>query len=386
MTRDKAHIEDLITRSQHKSTPVLLKFQNGDLRNTHKDATLYFQAKHESDKTKKHAIVVTSGNVYAGPVSNGSQDLVDTYICVRNKETNKVRIMPIDQVKLINSVYEEKEKAQFALLSKEAGYGKAIQNFGGRRDMRSLNQRERNKVNIDVFVDQLETTVENSAAVTETPEEVVSTEDIIDRIRPKFNKDATALSMVFNVYDVIPLELMDRLDEEVSVIFNTDIDDIPISSDYLKNAIIALRKGPQSSQTLVKMKIILYMDGLMALIKTRVKNLAKLELSKITEKVENDIRERFSCENSFQKRRTYTSGEKALCYFLVLAFLLSDDYEVSLVTLATELSLPKTKIVKYGNLVNAFHKPKSNSLVLRLPSTIKPQSFAFVGKNKRQRK
>lgn len=381
MTKDKALIAEVHERSGNKSTPVLLKFQNGGLKNAHKETTLYFPAK--EGKSINRAVVIASGNVYTGPIANGNQELVDTYICVRNKTTDKVRIIPIDQVKLVNHVHEDRVKTVFSTLSKEDAIETAMRNFGGRKVLRYLNNREREKVSIDVIKDQLEKTVQN-AEVSEQNETVVSTEEIANRIRPPCNKEATNLHDVYDIADIIPLELLERLDEEVATLLTTDIDDIPIPSEYLKKAIQSLKGAPQSTHNILQMKIIIYMDALITLIKSKQKNLSRIEFSQITEKVENDIRNRFSAENSLQKVRSSTTNEKAICYFLVLAFLISEEFELDLVTLSTELCMSKVKILKYGNLVNAVHRSKTDCLKMVLPSQVKPMGFAYVGKRKRQ--
>ncbi|XP_055903282.1 uncharacterized protein LOC129939330 [Eupeodes corollae] len=369
MPKDKPYVDEIVTRSRDKSTPVLLKFQNGDLKNAHKDTTIYFPAKCETDLKRKRAVVVTCGNVYSGLIADDPEALTDNYICIRNRSTNKVRILPIDQVKLINQVYEEKQNTVFAALSKQTAKETAMRVFGGRKDVRSLNNRERNNVSIDVFREQLESTVDKSE-VTETPEEVVNTDVIIDTIRPKFNKDATNLPNVYNIYDVIPQELLDRLDEEVSVLMTTDIDDIPISSEFLKKYILQLKTGPKSNQVNLNMKIIIYMDALLKLITSRVKRLKKFELSQITEKVENDIRERFTTGIDNSAIRTTTTNEKAICYFLVLAFLLTEDFQLDMNVLSSELGMSKVKIAKYANLICAVPKARSNFLQMRLPTNV----------------
>lgn len=384
MTKDKVVCDEIHMRAEGLTTPVLLQFQNGELKTAHKETTLYFPAKKEGETSKNHAVVVTKGSVYSGPILDSSNDLVDTYICVRNKETDKVRILALDQVKLINHVYEEKANTQFKLLSREVAFETAVRNFGSRKDVRVLNNRQRNKIDIDVFRDQLETTVE-AADVTENSEQVATTEDILDRIRPTCNKDAKNLHQIFTVTDVIPLELLDRLDEEVSCLSVTNVEDIPISSEFLKQTFVALKKGPQSTQTLLKIKMIIYMDALLALIKSRSISLNKVTLSHITEKVETDIRKRFSDENSFNNRRTDITNEKAICYFLVLAFLINDKFELDLEMLTRELSLSKVKILKYANLVYAICKKSGKFLQLVLPSNHRPLAKAYVGKKRKSK-
>lgn len=71
-----------------------------------------------------------------------------------------------------------------------------------------------------------------------------------------------------------------------------------ISSEYLKQLIVSIQQSPANAVNLQRLKFIIYMDCLLNLIKSRVRSLKKAELSKISEKVENNVRDRFADPNS----------------------------------------------------------------------------------------
>lgn len=75
-----------------------------------------------------------------------------------------------------------------------------------------------------------------------------------------------------------------------------------IESEFLKLKITAVQNSPDptSISNIQIIKAIIYMDALTALIKTRAKNLAKVELSGIAEKVENHIKKNF-CYMEYNK-------------------------------------------------------------------------------------
>lgn len=78
--------------------------------------------------------------------------------------------------------------------------------------------------------------------------------------------------------------------------------------------------------------------------------------------------------------RTSTSSEKALCYFIVLALLISDNYEVDINQLIEHLSMPRPKIVKFAQLCNAKVRGKTDHLCLCLPSNVAPLKIPYAKK------
>ena len=64
-----------------------VKFQNGNLAVVSKENLKFCLMKDRRSNSKK-ALVVASGQAYCGDLKD--DPLTDTYICVRNKSTNKV--------------------------------------------------------------------------------------------------------------------------------------------------------------------------------------------------------------------------------------------------------------------------------------------------------
>lgn len=291
-----------------------MTFQNGSLTNIEKENTLFFQARDSETRANK-AVVVAGGNVYQGDVDQ--QSPTSNFIAIRNKTTNKVRLIPIETALLTNNIYCLKEKEEFESLQKADSYNKLLRNFGGRKTLRYLDRVEKMKIDVNVVKDQLEKTVDE--ADISINNETVSTESSLDKIRPKFSLDAKKLDDVYNLYDVIPKELLQRLDMEASAVVNANLDDLPwvhcfhlvqiiisatfrIESEFLKAKITAVKSSsdPSSTSNLQIIKAIIYMDALTALIKSKAKILSKVELSGIAEKVENHIKKNF-CHMEYNK-------------------------------------------------------------------------------------
>ncbi|KAH8243672.1 hypothetical protein KR032_009219, partial [Drosophila birchii] len=352
-----------------------VKFQNGSL-----EGTADFSIKENKAKRKKRAVVVAGDQSYQGDMQESQE--YDTYICLRHKATDTMEIIPVQQALLYNQIYQDPnlQKRKIPTLSRELANKKLLKEFGGRKASRFVDNHEKMLVNVDVVRQDLDETVKSSAQQMEgedddTLQDVsTSNEAYLATIVPKCDKAATNLDQVYDVADVIPSALLERLDEEAKVVYATPAQTLPIKSEYLKNCLIRIQeKSITSKQDMLHIKIIIYMDALQSLISLRSRQMQKVELSRITEKIENDIRHRFADPNVAKRgTRTNFSTEKALTHFIVLALLISEKHEVDINDLSRLLATSKERIKQYAHIVNALPKSRSDTLSLRLPSKVPP--------------
>ncbi|EDW23918.1 GL23660 [Drosophila persimilis] len=370
---DKTIIET-VCRHHHDEQPVMLKFQNGSL-----GGTADFSIVESRKDKRKRAAVIAGDQLYTGEVRDNEQ--FDTYICLREKSTNKVQIIPVQQALLSNSVYqqlEQKEKQKvLPMLTKEHAAKKLLKEYGGRKASRLVDNREKMMVNVEVVRQDLDETVQASPQNDDEEDKTLadvsaSNEEYLATIVPKFDKTATKISEVFDVEDVVPANLLERLDEEAKVVYATPLEALPIESEYLRTCLKRIQdREIASKQDFLHIKLIIYMDALQSLIALRSRQMKGAELSRITEKIENDIRHRFADPNVAKScTRTNYSTEKALTHFIVLALLISDKHEVDVNVLSRTLRTTKERIKSYAHIVNARPKSRSDVLSLRLPSTV----------------
>ncbi|XP_017113630.1 uncharacterized protein LOC108136779 [Drosophila elegans] len=369
---DKTEIETVCDHKRDEHLPAILKFQNGSLLGSGEFCTVESKA-----DQKKQALVVAGDQMYTGDLQDSQE--FDTYICLRNKATNKVQIVPVQQALLSNHIYKklERQKRTAPMLSREHANKKLLKEFGGRKASRFVDNHEQMMVNVEVVRQDLDETVKASTMNEENEDETladvsISNEDYLATIVPKFDKEATELSGVYDVKDVISSELLERLDEEAKVVFSTPLQTLPIKSEYLKTCLGRIQeKTITSKQDFLHIKLIIYMDALQSLISLRSRQMQRVELSRITEKIENDIRRRFADPNVAKRgTRTNFSTEKALTHFIVMSLLISEKYEVDINVLSRALATSKDKIKQYAHIVNALPKSRSDILSLRLPSKV----------------
>ncbi|KAM7359767.1 RNA polymerase I subunit E [Cochliomyia hominivorax] len=383
--KEKVEIEKVLKRKPNGVAPTLLKFQNGKLSAFTKENTHFCRLRNREDKNQMGALLVANGHTYHGLVNNTeANELTDTYICVRNKVTNKMTIIPIDQVTLKNSIYQDIDQTKRDSLSDHVSKMTLLKKFGGRKASRFINDQEKMRMDIKIVQEELKATVDEADSVIENEgEEEVDNTVYFDKIRPPLNKEAEKLSDVYKAEEVVPMELLKRLDEEAKTVYQTQIDQIPIKSEFLRKHIETIQQKPVDNDSLLKLKLIIYMDCLLKLIKSRARSLKKAELSDISEKVENNVRDRFSDPNaSFSGSRTAFSTEKALCHFIVLALLIDDKYQIDGAILSQELNAPRAKVFKYAHIVQALPKSRTSILCLKLPKDVPPIPTNFSRRKK----
>ncbi|XP_017953623.1 uncharacterized protein LOC108649127 [Drosophila navojoa] len=372
---EKTLIENVYTHKQDIYSPIMLNFQNGSLGGGSNFSLIESKNKRNP---RKRALVMAGVNTYVGDLQENKE--FDTYICVRNKSTNTATIVPIQQSLLSNHIYEKMERQENRpMLSKEHATKKLLKEFGGRKTSRYMASTEQMMVNVDVMRKDLDETVQSSVTKegeeegdNTLPEVDINNAEYLAAIVPKFDKAATKINEIYDVEDVVPQALLDRLDEEAKSVYSTPLDSLPIESDFLRECIMRIQnKEITTKQDFLHIKLIIYMDALQSLITLRKRQMKNVELSKISEKVENDIRHRFADPNVAKScTRTTFSTEKALTHFIVLALIISDKHEVDANTLSRILRTSKERIITYAHIVNARPKARSDMLSLRLPSTV----------------
>uniref|UniRef100_D3TRL7 RNA polymerase I 49 kDa subunit n=1 Tax=Glossina morsitans morsitans TaxID=37546 RepID=D3TRL7_GLOMM len=380
----QAKIENISIAKKNELVPTPITFPNGKLMAFNQSPMEFWRLKPpvgSPESPRAGGLLALNGQTYFGLINNKEADgLTDTYICVRKKAKNTLTITSLDQASLLNNVITQTDNVPSSAI--EALHGDTLlKKFGGRKAMRYITDKEKMHVNVNIVQEGLQAQVdaEPSANNEENPDNNIT---YYESIRPRFNPEAKKVSEVYKLTDMVPQELLDRLEEEAKTIYQTKVDEIPIKSEYLLSKISGLQEGVPSAEIFLQIKIILYMDCLFNLIKSKTRSLKKAELSEISEKVENIVRERFADPNRYSGCRSAFSTEKALCHFIVLALLLESNYQVDAKILSRELNMPSSKIVKYAQLVQALPKSRSSILTLRLPTSVPSISSTFTKKRR----
>lgn len=211
-----------------KPHSTAVNFQNGSL-GANADFCLIEGTSNRNQR--KRALIMAGENIYDGDLQESQQ--FDTYICLRNKVTNKATIVPVQQALLSNHIYEKLQaKEALPILSKEVAAKKLLKEYGGRKASRYVANREEMMVNVNVVRKELDETVQSSVREDEDddtlPEVNASNAEYLGTLVPKCDKTATKVSEVYDVEDVVPKTLLDRLDEEAKSVHAAPLETLPL--------------------------------------------------------------------------------------------------------------------------------------------------------------
>lgn len=136
-------------------------------------------------------------------------------------------IIPIDQVNLKNTIYDDLDQIKKSSLSENVTKMTLLKKFGGRKASRYINDQEQMRMDITVVQDELDATVNDSSLLEGEEEGKIDNSKYFDSIRPSYNADAEKITEIYQINDVVPADLLERLEDEAKTVFQTQIDQIP---------------------------------------------------------------------------------------------------------------------------------------------------------------
>uniref|UniRef100_A0A1B0C7K7 Uncharacterized protein n=1 Tax=Glossina palpalis gambiensis TaxID=67801 RepID=A0A1B0C7K7_9MUSC len=227
--KDKAKVENVYIAKNNDLLPTLITFQNGKLLALNKSRTRFWRLKRQFDSAESSqagALLALNGQTYFGLINcKETNGLTDTYICVRKKAKNTLAIIPVDQASLSNNVIIQTGNVPSSQI--EALHGDTLlKKFGGRKAMRYIADKEKMHVNVNIVQEGLQAQVDAETS-TNNEENADNNITYYESIRPRFNSEAKEVSEVYKLTDIVPQELLDRLEEEAKTIYQTKVDEIP---------------------------------------------------------------------------------------------------------------------------------------------------------------
>lgn len=120
----------------------------------------------------------------------------------------------------------------------------------------------------------------------------------INSMFPIVNPNAKTVREKYSLTNMISADVLEHLNKVSVEVLNSDVDQLPFMNSYLKRRVreVQMSKGSIENLDIVKMCIIL--DALIRLINIKKFTLEKLELSKFSERVEIEIREKFAQQSN----------------------------------------------------------------------------------------
>lgn len=178
-------------------------------------------------KGKPLLVASSSDQIFSGLVEKSP--LVDNYLVIRNKRTNRLRLVPYNSCSLISEHYSSVPLSLPAVDEDKQLLRHSIAKYGGKNAMRAQDRIARMRVNIDVLKDHLDQTI--SMSVQQMKEEREEEERLMDcqdeGVEPQKNYSAKTVQEVYNIRQILTPQLVEELDEIAGQVLETKPEDLP---------------------------------------------------------------------------------------------------------------------------------------------------------------
>lgn len=361
-------------------------FQNGIFKNVE---NVKVKRVENQETGEKFALISTEDSVYKSDITNPGSQSVNTFHVTRNKRTNEMRLVQVQEASFKNIIYDSKHSIfQNNILDAKKVLHK---DFGGKKALASYERIKKTAQNMEV----LEETLDKQLS---TIDDSVFEKDIFDQSqqdREKFQSsifpdiDISAGSSVRDVFTAKKLlgdDMMDHLAEVAIEILQTDPDKLPFMNNYLNNVVrsLQIKKQPDAKENIERISMFIYIDALVRLIHCRKKTLDRFELSKMSTRVEQDIRKKFSIQGN-SSNSTFTR-QKSIIYYLILILISTETLEIELDNVLEGVDMTKTELLKYATVIGAKIKNKTTLYIQRANLDKQSKLSAPMPSAKRRRK
>lgn len=165
--------------------------------------------------------------IYSGQVT--PNPLVENYMVIRNKRTNRVRLVPYNSCSVISEHYTSVPLTLPSTEEDKLLLRHSIAKYGGKNAMRAQDRVSRMQINIDVIKDHLDQTISMSTEqMKREHKEEERLADIQDEgVEPPKNYDAKTVQEVYNVRQILTPDLVDELQEIAEQVLETKPSDLP---------------------------------------------------------------------------------------------------------------------------------------------------------------
>lgn len=350
------------------SKPALVEFQNGRIQSGEENS---LESAQFSDSSTGNIVVgVANGDmIYTGEVDeNENNDLYNNFLMVQQEGSNVIQLIQVNSC-IVAPLLVPKKSSEETTPVKKQSFGDLRKQFGSKKAKRFTEQQERLAMNIENVTEHLEKTVAN-VNVSETP--ITLSEDSESAYKPKINRDATTKEQVYQLYDLVPAEVLESLEEKVTEILESDdIKDFELIAS-VENNIQILRSTLPEKDLMVKCEILLYIHYLVKFMVTPLKVMNKrFVICECSEKVNTHIKENYMVN----WLRPLSMKDKGTCYTIVL-IMLAMDYETDLELLSKDMKIGIKRMQEFARNLGFSQSSKSKtSIMLKIPVPPPPPSF-----------
>jgi hypothetical protein len=241
-------------------------------------------------------MAANKNNLYKGCIGEATDnDLLNTFMAIRSKTTNKVRLIQVQECTMISKDYDPIEKADLPNISKDVYFKK----FAGKKGSSYFDKIEKQKMNVDVIKEDIEKSLINI----DEKKLFIKELDLLKAnheadLLPPINNDQGSVDEIYDLKEIVTVEIFNHLEAVAQALLLANIEELPVKCEYVLKRIknIQLSKEPDSPANINKLKICVYLDALSNLMEfgRRKKIDSNEELSGLSSPVEEHIRNNFN--------------------------------------------------------------------------------------------
>ncbi|XP_034251286.1 DNA-directed RNA polymerase I subunit RPA49-like [Thrips palmi] len=360
---DECQIRDVKLRGGQLG-PVIVKFEHARLKKAEaSDLKCEVYTSTNSESAGTVAAVAKNGGdvVYQGDVAKEG-DLCRTFLAIRNKRTNKMRIYEASSVMMSPTVASNFVDLFDQQDPKTANY-KLSHAFGSKKNKRIAEQKARMTVNIDNVKEKLSATA-HDVTINEDTLAPVEDDSFLNML-PPCNQEAATPADVYPISGILSKKEIKSLVQYLSEAEESDqhLDPSRLSPFYQS----LVQKTSQCTQ---KAALLLYAESLIRLCKMK-KIVRNEKICLYSDLVNNKILKDFRTGQAFSEIVTQFMLDKALVHIIIIGLHLN-GFTLDLEKLARSIPrLNMTRVRTLANMVGTHSMKKgvasSNLIELRVP-------------------
>lgn len=380
---DECVIRDVKLRSGPLG-PALVNFEHGQLKKN--EATDLkcgvFTANDYSSKICTIGAVAPQGDVvYQGDVHHDDADLCRTFLAIRNKRNNKMRIYETSHVMLSPTVASNFVDYFDAQDKKQAAYNLSHA-FGSKKAKRIADQRARMEVNVDSVKEKLSTTVNDI----EVQEEALTSagDDSLTKLLPPCFRDAKAPAEVYPVDGLLKNKEIGSLELYYTKAVESEEFDISRMTPLFKHMFKKIAPGNTRS-----IALLLYAESLAQFCNLRNKQLTQkgFRYCRFSDSVHKRISKDFTTVQSDNISRSQFMTDKAVMFIIILCLHVG-AFQVDLDVIAQSINKMDMNRIRMlariiGTVPSKAQGASKNLVLLKVPLP-PPQSLIIRGRKSRR--
>lgn len=180
--------------------------------------------------------------------------------------------------------------------------------------------------------------------------------------------------------------MMAHLSDVAIQVLQKDPSNLPFNNKFLNESVrsLQIKKDPDSKDNIERISLLVYIDGLIQVINCRKRTLDAVELSKMSDYVERDIRNKFTYQGNLSNSKF--TRQKSIIYYLIMLLISTESLEIELDNVLEGVELTRTELLKYATVFGAKLKNKSTLYIQRANLDKNSKLSAPVASGKKRRR